>query len=150
MQADYFDILHLQPGRYDRREIDRQYDCIRREIHRAGGPDRQRRLDDALIARCVLASSARQAQLVERRNAAVRNQPHRRAAVVPVRSGAATIKSTQSVTRPVTKSVGSFGPFAQPVADRLQAGADSRAALPAPFWSRWRTACCDTRPASDC
>ena len=61
MEANYFAILRLAPGRYDTEAIDQQYRSVRQEILRSGGPDRQRRLDDAQIAQCVLRSPARQA-----------------------------------------------------------------------------------------
>ena len=64
MEANYFTILRLRPGRYSRNSIDHQYRWVRRKILRcAGGAQvRQRRLDDAWIARCILREPARQAQ----------------------------------------------------------------------------------------
>ena len=86
MQGDFFAILRLRPGQYDTGIIDRQYRSVRQEILRAGGPDRQNRLDDALIARCVLANPARQAALRRRHTAAVRRRPPRRPIPVPARA----------------------------------------------------------------
>jgi len=78
MQTDYFAILGLRPGHYSIEAIDQQYRSIRQEITRSGGPARQRRLDDALIARGVLRSRPRQSELLERHKADLAARAHRR------------------------------------------------------------------------
>lgn len=57
MEAGLFSILRLRPGRYSPEAIDRQYRSVRQGILRDGGPDRQRRLDEAMIARALLRRS---------------------------------------------------------------------------------------------
>lgn len=77
METSYFSILKLRPGRYTSSAIDRQYDAVRAEILRAGGPDRQRRLDDAFIARTVLRNPARQVVLLDEIAREVTRRPRR-------------------------------------------------------------------------
>lgn len=78
MEASPFNILHLRPGRYSRKHIDRQYQTVRREILRASGPDRQRRLDDAFIAHAMLRSPSGQISLMKRvrRDVTTRRRRH--------------------------------------------------------------------------
>jgi hypothetical protein len=85
MQADFFSILNLRPGRYEKEAIDRQYRSVTQEILRTGGPNRQQRLDDALIARYMLASADRQAAMLRRHIADVRRRPPRKAVVIATR-----------------------------------------------------------------
>ena len=120
MQGDFFAILQLRPGRYEKEAIDRQYRSVRQEILRAGGPDRQRRLDDALIARFVLANSGQQASLLRRHLAAIRAHPPRRPAVIAARPAARPARQTQPPTREQTADV--FGRFARMVAEHLEDG----------------------------
>ena len=77
MTASPFTILHLHPPRYSREYIDRRYRAVRRDILRAGGSDRQRRLDDALIAQAMLRSPAGQVALIKRvRRDVADTRPH--------------------------------------------------------------------------
>ncbi len=66
MEPDYFAILRLEPGRHALEVIDRQYQAVRREIRRQGGPQRQRRLDELWIAYALLRQPGRQAALARR------------------------------------------------------------------------------------
>jgi len=75
--VDYFAILNLRPGRYSSAVIDRQCRSVRRDILRRPGPQRQRRLDDVLIAHALLRDPARQAALRRRREAEMLSLPRR-------------------------------------------------------------------------
>lgn len=75
MEADFFSILRLRPGRYSPSNIDRQYQSVRQEILRAGGASCQRRLDDALIAHALLRDPHRQAGLAKRLERVAAQQP---------------------------------------------------------------------------
>ncbi len=78
--TDVFSILRLPPGRYSGSTIDRQYQSVRRQILRAGGPDRQRRLDDALIAHALLRDTRGQTAIRQRAEAELICRPRRPAA----------------------------------------------------------------------
>ena len=81
MEANYFAILRLRPGRYSGSSIDCQYRSVRRQVLvSGGGPARQRRLDDAWIARCVLRDPARQARHLRSIQADVARRARRRPA----------------------------------------------------------------------
>jgi hypothetical protein len=119
MEADFFAILNLPPGRYEKQAIDRQYRSVQRQILRCGGPERQRRLDDAFIARCVLGNAGQQAALLRRHLAAVRRQMSRPAMIAvprprPVRPPARP--------RPIADMAEAHAQFAQQVAEQMEDG----------------------------
>lgn len=113
VNAKYFSILGLRPGNYSRATVDRQYRTVRRQILRAGGPDRQRRLDDALIAHILLRDPSRQAQFARRAVAQVAAAPRRPAMASP------TMASPPQPAPPVLRFVAP--PATAPVAGQADA-----------------------------
>ena len=119
MEASPFNILHLVPGRYSRKHIDRQYRTVRRTILRAGGPDRQRRLDDALIAHAMLRNPAGQISLIQRVRRGVTH--HRRHRPMTIDSPKRLAAASQ-VVGPISSNPEACRRFARMVADHVESG----------------------------
>jgi len=118
MAASPFTILHLRPGRYSRRQVDRQYRRVRRQILRAGGPDRQRRLDDALIAHAMLRTDSGQVSLIERVRRNVAKRPRR----APMTIEPAPQPFVDAAAPPPRPSDDACGRFASMVVDHVESG----------------------------
>ncbi len=126
---DYFAILNLRPGCYSSALIDQQRRRVRREILRSPGPQRQRRLDDLLIAHALLRDPARQATLRRRGQTEALRQP-RRTIAVPRR--APSVPASVPPTRPepthepefksTAAAIDIYKRFAALVADHVQQG----------------------------
>ena len=124
---DYFAMLHLPPGQYADVVIDRQYRSVRQEILSAGGPDRQRRLDDALIARSVLRSPARRTVLLKRYQASVKRRArHKPISLVTRRGGARAVRAGQP-TSPAANAQYIPRSVVAPQAPAQAAGSDANA-----------------------
>ncbi len=120
MEASLYNILHLPPGQYSRNRIDRQYRQVRRLIMREGGPDLQRRLDDALIARAMLRNPARQSVLVKRiRRDAVARLAHK-PMQIPTRKRVICSSPTPPLAAAPKADAG--GRFARMVVDHVSGG----------------------------
>lgn len=120
MEAGLFSILRLRPGRYSPEAIDRQYRSVRQGILRDGGPDRQRRLDEAMIARALLRLPNHQASLLRRS----RPTPVRRSAA-PSDAGRMSVSVVRRAPAaepapPADPDV--YARFARMVPDHLDAG----------------------------
>jgi len=129
VSVDYFTILNLRPGRYSSAVIDRQNRRVRREILRSPGPQRQRRLDDLLIAHALLRDPARQAALRRRGQSEALSQPRRTIAVprrVPIPPASALPMRPKPAHEPDVKStagaIGGYKRFAALVADHIEQG----------------------------
>lgn len=129
VNAKYFSILGLRPGNYSRATVDRQYRAVRRQILRAGGPDRQRRLDDALIAHILLRDPWRQDQFARRavaHVAAARRRPAMASPTVALPPPASPV--LRFVAPPVTAPVAGQADasdtavFARMVLDHVESG----------------------------
>jgi len=122
VEASPFSILNLTPGRYSPERVDAQYRAVCRRIRRDGGPDRRRRLDDALIAHAMLRSPAGQAMLIRRFSRDAAERPRRRAMAVPRPHPAprAAAPAAGEAARPARPDVHSR--FARMVYDRMEGG----------------------------
>lgn len=126
MEADFFAILRLRPGLYGSTAIDQQYRSVRQEILLSGGPARQRRLDDLLIAQSVLRSPRRQAALVRRYHNSLAHRPTRKPARRPMAVLPAQVDRPNCPTQRARRDVGAdadvYARFARLVGDHVESG----------------------------
>jgi len=123
VEASPFSILNLTPGRYSPERIDAQYQAVCRQIRRDGGPDRRRRLDDALIAHAMLRPPAGQAMLIRRFARSATDRPRRRAMTTPRPHPAARAQPPATAPAvPAPNHPDAHKRFARMVYDRMEGG----------------------------